>query len=80
MFDIHVADATATQDATVVGDDAPFQSLAWTADGKDLIDIETGTQAGIWMYDATASSPVQPVTASIQWVRVPPWEMSDVPR
>lgn len=62
VFDVHVADATATHDTTVVYDDAPFRSLAWTSDGTHLIDIEAGTQAGIWMYDPTASSPTKAFT------------------
>ena len=35
----------------VICDDAPFVSLAWVPDGSALIDVEAGTQPGIWAYD-----------------------------
>lgn len=51
QFDVHVSNRALTVDRTVVYDDAPIQSLAWVPNGSALIDVEGGTQAGIWVYD-----------------------------
>ena len=62
LFDVHVGNRDGTLDRVVVGDDAPFHSLAWTSDGSALIDVEAGTQAGIWTYDPTATNPSKTFT------------------
>ncbi len=40
----------------VICDDAPFVSLAWVPDGSALIDVEAGTQPGIWAYDDSSAT------------------------
>ncbi len=55
-YDVHVGNQQGSVDRVVVYDDGPFNSLAWLPDGSGLIDVESGTEPGIWAYNAATTT------------------------